>query len=292
MSCSVRFRQGAALAFILGLWTSGGCSGSPPGGSAARPLAVASIGPLADWARHVAGPAWDVGCVLPPGANTHSFELRPLQVRRFGVAKFWLRVGPSLDPWMDPLLEGVPPSRRFELCAGRPLLEGNPHLWVDPGVAREALAELAEDFARLDPGDSAGYRDRARAYTASVDSVDLEFREATRHFRLRRFVSFHEAWPYLARRYGLEQAGAIEPAPGREPGPGDWARLVRILKDSNARVVFSEPQFSGRLAEALARDAGVRVLSLDPEGRTADPHGETWVQLMRRNLAALREGLQ
>ena len=72
----------------------------------------------------------------------------------------------------------------------------------------------------------------------------------------RRFVSFHSAFPDYARAYGLEQVAVIEEFPGKEPSPQYLAGLVRLVKKLGVSAVFSEPQFSARPAEALAREAG------------------------------------
>lgn len=255
-------------------------------------VVVASIGPLADWARHVAGPGWQVACVLPPAASPHTYELKPADVGRYQGARLWLAIGGGLDPFMERLTATTQHAHVFVLTRGLSLVDGNPHVWLDPAVARATLDRLAEEFSLLEPADSAGFRARARAYGASVDSVDSEYRASALHFRVRSFVGFHDAWGYLARRYGLRQAGAVEPAPGREPGPADWARLVRMIRDSGSGVVFAEPQFAARVPAALARDSGARVLMLDPVGTTGEAGGESYVALMRRNLSTLREGLQ
>ncbi|HVP38356.1 MAG TPA: metal ABC transporter substrate-binding protein [Candidatus Saccharimonadales bacterium] len=288
MSSSPAARR-ALLALACLLLPLSGCARRA--GAPAR-VVVASIGPLADWARHVAGPGWQVLSVVPPGASPHAFEMLPRDVQRYQRAALWVRVGAGLDPFVDRLIEAAGARRVLTLTDGMTLVDGNPHVWLDPAVARAALPRIAAALAALEPADSAGFRARAEAYGAALDSVDAEYRAATARFRVRRFVAFHEAWIYLARRYGLEQAGSVEPAPGREPGPADWGRLVALVRASGSRVVFAEAQYGLRLPRALAADAGARVLLLDPAGTTGDPAGESYVALMRRNLAALKEGLQ
>ena len=272
------------LAFALGA-----CAPRPA--ASPQPVAVASIGPLADWARHVAGPAWRIECVLPPGASEHAYEIKPRDAVRFQDARLWIEVGAGLEPFLDRLRAATGGGEVFVLTEGLRLRDGNPHVWLDPRVARDALGRLAESFARALPADSSGFRARARADARSLDSLDAEYRAAAAGFRARRFIAFHGAWGYLASRYGLTQAGAIEESPGREPGPSDWARLIEEVRRSGAHAIYAEPQFGERVPAALARDAGVEVLVLDPIGTTGDPRGESYVALMRRNLAALERGL-
>jgi zinc transport system substrate-binding protein len=59
-------------------------------------------------------------------------------------------------------------------------------------------------------------------------------------------------------------------------------------------AIFLEPLVSPRLAETLAREVGVRLLTLNPiEGVTKQEatEGMGYLDLMARNLESLREGL-
>ena len=110
-------------------------------------------------------------------------------------------------------------------------------------------------------------------------------------WRLRDYVSFHPAFTYFARRYGLNEVGVIEVAPGREPTPRHLQDLVAAIRRYGIKVVFAEPQLNPRVAEVIAQEAGVKVLMLDPMGGRP-PYGSDYLKLMRHNLAALDEALR
>jgi len=58
----------------------------------------------------------------------------------------------------------------------------------------------------------------------------------------------------------------------------------------NTRVVFAEPQFSPKIAETIAREAGAKVFFLDPEG--GQKGRATYIEMMRYNLAIMEKALR
>ena len=105
----------------------------------------------------------------------------------------------------------------------------------------------------------------------------------------RKLVTFHDAFPYLARRYGLEIVAVAVPSPGQEPNVRDVAELTETLRSEAVPAVFREPQFNARVLELAAADAGVRVLDLLSDAYTEDV--DSYLDLMRFNLRQLQEGL-
>ena len=83
----------------------------------------------------------------------------------------------------------------------------------------------------------------------------------------------------------------IEVAPGREPTPGHIRNIVNAIRQYKVRVVFTEPQLSSRMAEVIAREAGVEVLMLDPLGGRP-PYGDDYLRMMRYNLDVMERAMQ
>jgi zinc transport system substrate-binding protein len=108
------------------------------------------------------------------------------------------------------------------------------------------------------------------------------------------FVTDHAAFGHLATRYGLTQLALTGVSPESEPAPRDVERLVDQVKATGAPVVFAEPLLSSRLAETVAREAGVQVSSLDPiEGLSAErlDEGADYESVMLDDLKALTKAL-
>lgn len=288
------------------------------GGQKGRLVVVATIPPLADLARRVGGERVDVVTLVPPGASEHAWEPSPRDAMRLQAADVFFRVGFGFETWASKLVEAgggdhltVDASETVEPIAAaddgpaRPLGKGgdaaasragdivaNPHTWLDPVAMEGAVARLAEALAKRDPDGGAEYRSRATATADELRALDAEIRARTAAFSSRVFVSYHSAWDYFARRYGLEVAGSIEESPGREASPRHIAKIVALVKSRKIRAVFAEPQFPPKVAEAVADECGVPVLTLDPLGGPGAAGREDYLALMRYNVGVMEQVLR
>ena len=106
------------------------------------------------------------------------------------------------------------------------------------------------------PADADGVRARAAAYDERLAALDADLR--ARFGALppdrRRIVSFHDAFPYFARAYGLEIVGVVVDAPGQDPSAGEVAALIDAIRASGARAILAEVQFNDRLARQIAAE--------------------------------------
>jgi zinc transport system substrate-binding protein len=243
-----------------------------------RLAVVASIAPLADFARQVGGDYVDVTLLLPPGASPHTYEPTPRVIRKITAARVFIRVGAGLEFWADRLVTAANSGILRVTCTeGVELLQSDdrehageghadPHVWLDPVLCMRVVEKIRDAFAKEDPAHADAYGRNAAAYTARLAALDREIAGRVGQFRVKSYITFHPAWSYFSRRYGLSVAGVIEEGPGREPGPRHLGAIISRLKAMKTKVVFAEPQFSPKVAEAIAAEAGARVLFLDPLG--------------------------
>lgn len=271
------------------------CKGSSAKPSTERINVVVTIPPLADFARGVGGERVRVTTLLAPGASPHTFEPTPSQAGEASRARLVVRVGLELDHWVDGLL----PEKTTTVTAGElPDIEllgdedhghkgVNPHIWLDPVYAKSIVTAIADSLIKLDPGNRTLFERNRDAYLARLDSLHARISERVSSFRIKTYVEFHPSWTYFGRRYGLRELAVIEESAGKEPTPRHIADVVQVVKKSKARVVFAEPQLSPKAAETIAREAGAKVLYLDPLGRP----DEAYVDLMDRNLEVLTQAL-
>jgi zinc transport system substrate-binding protein len=279
---------------------------------------AATIVPLGDFCRQIGGDLVRVQVLIPPGASPHVFEPAPSVMARAAQARVFVYIGAGLEPWATKLLHswGSKDLVVVKAAEGIPLLDmaehhhpdeateehgqaethtahlaGNPHVWLDPVLAQGICRKIAAAFIQADPEHKPQYEANLQAYLAALAALDREIEAHSRSWRLRDFVSFHPAFSYFARRYGLHDVGTIEAAPGREPTPRHLQDLVAAIRHYGIKVVFAEPQFNPRVAEVIAQEAGVKVLMLDPVGGRP-PYGNDYLRLMRHNLATLDQALR
>ena len=165
----------------------------------------------------------------------------------------------------------------------------NPHLWLDPLLARAYADVIAEALAGEDAGNAALYSDNLTRYGQQLAQLDDEIAAAVQQIpsENRKLVTPHDAFPHLARRYGLEIVGFVVPGPGQDPSPRDIADLTNAISDQSVPAVFTEPQIGAdsRLLEQIAADAGVQVCTLYSDTLTDDV--PTYIDMMRFNVDEL-----
>lgn len=298
-----------------------------PSGSAAQAeklKVAASITPYGDFCRQIGGERVEVQILIPPGASPHTFEPSPGVLAGLRQAKVVVVNGADLEPWVTRFLRGLKPPKPLVVTATagldlirevagqaekghqhqehKPDSHGkekhahdhggvNPHVWLDPVLAQDICRRLAAAFIQADPAGQASYEQQLQSYLEKLANLHETIAATTAAFQIKEFISFHPSFTYFARRYGLKEVASIEVAPGREPTPRAFQEILAAIKRYGIRVIFSEPQFSPRIAEVLAKEAGVSVLTLDPLGGRP-PYGDSYIKLMEHNLATLRQAME
>lgn len=275
---------------------------------------VASIFPLGDIAKQVGGERVDVKVMLPPGVSPHTFEPTPLEMMEMHNAKVFVKAGAGLEFWAEKMLKasGSKGLIVVDASAGLPLTKGihsreaemknynshdfsesaDPHIWLDPVFAKTVVDKITDVLSRADSAGKQYYSERAGKYKKDLDALNNEIMEEVKKFRIKEYVTFHPAWNYFSKRYGLKVAGVIEESPGREPSPKHIARIIREIKRIRSKVVFAEPQFNPAIAEVIAKEAGANVLFLDPIGGPNIKGRDTYLGLMRYNLSVMKEAME
>jgi ABC-type Zn uptake system ZnuABC Zn-binding protein ZnuA len=238
--------------------------------ASAKAKVAATIFPLYDIAREVAGPVVDVVLVLPPGASPHTFEPTPAGVRALAGADVLFVVGHGLDAWAARLARGAGIGRLVQVDAGIALrrVEGavDPHYWLSAPNARAIAGAVADELERLVPDRRAEIRASLAGYRTRLDAADAEVRRLLAELPSRRIATVHGAFGYFADAYGLEVAAVFEPYPGLEPSPRFVVDFQKKIRASGVRVVFTEPQLSLEALRPIAQDLGVTLAVLDPLG--------------------------
>jgi len=305
-------------AFSVAALLLAGCAAQPR--AAPKLRVVASFYPLAEFAREVGGPRAEVRQLVPAGAEPHDYEPTPGDVASLREARVFVYNGAGFEPWVEalagelpadvvrveatrglPLAEagGFGPDRENDRGGGRPGSKGDakgmdPHAWLDPVLAQGMVDNVAEGFARADPDGEAGYRERAGALKRRLDDLHLRYPRTLARCPTQVVLTSHAAFGYLARRYGLRLVSLAGLSPEAEPSPRRIRELVALARRQGVRAVFAESGAGDRAVQALARELGVPVLTLDPGERVTEEarrEGATYLSVLERNLDSLARGL-
>jgi zinc transport system substrate-binding protein len=255
---------------------------------------AASFYPLA-WVSEQIAPAADVTDLTRPGMEPHDIELtfaQTVDLAQADLVVYERGFQPAVDQGVDNDAEGttldvgpVAALKDFTTDPG----QVDPHFWQDPLKLSAVAGRIAHALDRIDPTHATSYDARATALQRSLATLDRDYRTGLTRCDRHTVVTSHDAFGYLS-RYGIRVAAITGLAPGAEPTPADLAHLQQLIRADGITTVFSETLASPAAADALAHDMGVRSAVLDPiEGLSDATAGQTYLTLMRRNLAALEE---
>jgi len=277
----------------------------------AEPLSiVVTIPVLKDLTEQVGGPHVRVTSLLSGYENEHTYSPKPSDLVAVRKARLLFEVGIGLEIWVSSLVKNagssslrvITTSKGIALIRDRPDHDspaqgaethdrGNPHIWMDPENAATMMRHITEALIQTDPTHATEYRANQASYLRKLDRLRGDLNDRISRLADRRFISHHPAWPYFARRFGLQIMGTIQPQSGSEPSALHLHNLIAKIKKNRIKVVVSEVQLSQKIPELLAKETGARVVVLTtlPGGL---PQTETYLDMLRYNVLQLANALE
>jgi len=296
---------------------------------------VTTLFPLYDFARSIGGDKATVTLLLPPGVEAHAFEPRPEDAIKTARAGLFIYTNRQMEPWAEKFVSGLGATNLMVVDAGKGVIlqparshqhedaedhdhhqhakqaekhehddhghhhnqDGtDPHIWLDLDNARIMVDTIAQAMAAKDPVNAAAYTANAAALKQKLTQLDADYKSGLASCKTRTLLhGGHYAFGYLAKRYNLQYEAAVSVHADAEPTPARMIELVKQVKKSGVHYVFSEEMVSPRLTETIAREAGVKVLSLHNLHNISKEDlqsGTDYVTLMRKNLEKLQTGLE
>lgn len=311
-----------AGSLACGLMSVVGCQREPARTSDSdkgKPVLAVSVFPVADLAHRIAGDRWKVVTLLPAGYSPHDYAMQPAAAAAVHEARAVIAVSSSLDRWAIDGAKAASGKREITVLAdvlnvssgqegtttapadpkdmhedddadshGHHVDGDDPHFWLDPLLAQRIAEQITLVLTRQDPPGRTIYQENLASLKKDLAALDAEYQAALTKCRTKALVVFHPGYGYLVRRYGLEQvalmgAGGVTPARLEE--------VVNRVRQEQIRGVFREPQYESKWVGMLAERSGAKVLVLDPLGQANLAGYDSYLAMMRSNLAALKEGL-
>ncbi|MGQ9741100.1 metal ABC transporter substrate-binding protein, partial [Chloroflexus sp.] len=173
----------------------------------------------------------------------------------------------------------------------------DPHTWTDPANVKVWTDLIYTTLSRLDPDHAETYATRATEYKRQLDDLDRWIADqfATIPAERRLIVSDHIIFGYMADKYGLRQLGAIIPGVSSSAAPSaqELAALQDMIADYGVTAIFVGNVANQQIAEQIARDTGVRIITVLTESLTdANGPGATYLDYMRFNVQTIVDGLR
>lgn len=294
-----------------------GCRQQTPAPNQAGKVRVTvSIFPIADVVRQIGREHVEVTTLLEGGASPHGFQLKPYQAQKLAQSNVVILVGLGLDEWARHGLKLAGQNKALVLtmasnvqidattqpadgdhaghdhadCADHNQPSGDPHIWLDPVLMEQFTAAIAEALAVADPLRRNEYFQNRQEYVQQLRQLDSDYRTRLAGVKHKHLVTFHEAFSYVANRYGLEHIALMPPSASGFT-PQRLSNVSTFIDEHRVSVIFIEPQMPPESFEQLRRQKNVRIARLDPLGGPGVKGYDSYINLMRSNLETMAEEL-
>lgn len=267
-------------------------------------------------------PGVRVELVVPPGTGCpHDYVLTPADMRKLGTKNLILvRNGMGLDDFvLKPLAKMNPNAVIIDATKGLHALKSkcgcdhehghnheeaeehehghehshgglNPHLFASPITAMGMVKNIAAGLEKADPSNATRYRENAKAYLEKLNVLKKQIEALSARVKGNSIIAQHGIFDYLAEPLGLEVAATISDGK-TAPSAAEMKNLIHEIKEENISVIFTEPQYPARTAEALARECGIRTVRLDPVANGPENAPDDYYEKVMENNLKIIQGL-
>ena len=273
------------------------------------PKIVSTFLPIHLFTQAVVGDTGEVEILISPGMGAHDYQATPDDAKLLAEADILVENGLGFEEFLSALvanagnsnLQQIDASEGIEVIEeehdeheeeeheeeehGHHHEEGNPHVWLDPVLAQQQVATIRDGLVAIDPNNADSYNTNAEVYIQQLQELDSEFQQRLAPVKGCNFITFHDAFPYLAQRYGLQQEAIVE-IPEDRITPKDIQRVQQAAEEYQVKALLTEPGIKDKRIQQISSDLNLSLEAIDPiESGETDP--QYYFQAMRGNLEAL-----
>jgi zinc transport system substrate-binding protein len=268
---------------------------------------AASFYPLADFTKNIGGDLVEVINITPAGTEPHDFEPSAKDISQIYNSDLLVFNGNGVDNWAEKISPDIK-SKGIEVLKMSDHLDSlvknfedkeggqyDPHFWLDPVNVQTETRQIAEALVKIDPMHKDEYNKNTINFLNKLQELDAEYKNGLSICSLKTIVTSHNAFNYLAARYGLNTMYILGLSPEEEPSAQTIAQVAKDAKNKGIKYIFFETLVSPKLSETIAKEIGAKTLELNPiEGLNQDDiaAGKNYISEMKQNLNNLRLALE
>jgi len=262
-----------------------------------RITVLVSFNPLYEFTKEIGNEKIDVSTITPAGIEPHDWEPTIQTLQKMQQADMIIINGVGFETWLEDFVTNNQNVVIVDTSYGIELIEGSdngglnkdPHIWLDPVLAKKQVENIASALVKLDPKNAEYYNKNADAYNAKLNMLDNKIRTDLSTCNKKDFITFHNAFAYFAKEYDLNQHTIVGVNPQAEPTATILQKIIENAKSLDLNIIFTEEAVNPRISEVLANEIGGKVLVLSPI--EIPDENKDYVSRMEQNLANLKEEL-
>ena len=260
---------------------------------------------LYDLARNVAGDQLQVEDLVPAGAHGDDWEPSPGIIETVAEADVFVYID-GFRSWSDNVASALPNDYPevvvIDAAAGIEYIEGesgrdeDPHFWLDPLLARDAVENIRDGYVEADPAHADVYEANAESFIDRLEDVHAQFERAMeRQTKDVIVIGSHDSFQYWTVRYGLDIHSPIGISPDGEPTAREMQNITDLVDEHDLEYVLYDKYEPTDYAESIAAETGTDILPLSPIEATTEAQLEAGMgyveHMLDINLATLEQAL-
>lgn len=234
----------------------------------------------------------------PQTGCLHDYQMTPEDLKVLEKSKVFIVNGAGMESFMDKVVKQQKHLSIIEASKDIPLLKdehgNNPHVWVSVSDAILQVKNITDQLVKVDPVHAEQYKKNALIYIEKLEKLKIEMHNIIDPLPNKNIVTFHEAFPYFAKEFGLNIVEVIEREPGSEPSPKELEETIKKVRELNVKALFAEPQYPAGAANTIAKESGATLYTLDPvvTGEANENSANAYIEAMKKNAKVLKMALQ
>jgi zinc transport system substrate-binding protein len=289
-------------------------------GHAEAPKVVASFKPIHSLVAAVMQGVGAPYLMVKGAASPHTFSMTPSDAEALQGADAIFWIGREMETFLDRPLAALGDKAKIVTLGEAkgltrlPLREGgafdkhvhegeaahaekagdeefDEHIWMDPQNAKIIVGDIEKTLSAQDPANAPAYKANADKTRAALGALDTELAALLAPVKGRPFITFHDAFQYFEKRFGVEASGSVTLNPDAAPGAERVAELRAKVKELGAVCVFSEPNFEPKIINVITEGSDAKTAALDPEASALSEGPELYFESMREIAAEMRKCL-
>jgi zinc transport system substrate-binding protein len=262
---------------------------------------VASFYPMFEFVKRVGGERVEVSSLIPVGIEPHDYEPTIQQVQDAQTADMLVINGVGFE---EKWIKNIKARSVLDTSVGLNLTSSaqvsdqsvDPHIWLDPILAKQQVENILDGLIKVDPANSAYYEENANRFISDLDSLDKTIKSELSSCEKKDFIAFHNAFSYFSKRYGLTQHSIQGVSPEADVLPQRLQQIVSLARDMGLDTIYTEELADPRFASVIAQEIpNGKVLVLSPiEGIDKEEQnaGIDYLDKMKENIESFKVGLK
>ncbi|MGN1044201.1 MAG: metal ABC transporter substrate-binding protein [Acutalibacteraceae bacterium] len=234
----------------------------------------------------------------------HDFQIQSEDLKNIEKSSAFIINGAGMENFLKKVTDEIPKIKIIDSSKDIQLLENhchhhhhdhdheyNPHIWMSIDNYIKQTENIADGLIEADPQNEEKYKENRNEYISKLKKLKNDVNFKLKDAVGKSIITFHEAFPYFAKEFGLNIPDVINHEPESEPSAKQISKTINIMKENNINSLFIEPQYKSTAAETISKETGAKIYTLDP-AVTGENSKDSYLEIMDKNAETLKEALK